>query len=106
MTAFLQPSSQRLDRWLEHNPNRFERYLTAHPEVADHYDQRTLLGDRVREALVAAVDAPLDLAERLRGRFKADHDTSISAVGLDLLGLGLATVQSFLEPDPSNDALH
>ena len=35
MIAFLHPSSQRLDRWLEHNPSRFERYITTYPEIAD-----------------------------------------------------------------------
>ena len=103
MTAFLRPSTQRLDRWLEHNPSRFERYISSHPEVADRYDETNPLDDRGREALMAAVDAPFGLAARLRGRLSEAHDTSVSAVGLDLVGLGFAALQTFLEPDPTDD---
>lgn len=106
MTAFLQPSTQRLDRWLEHNPSRFERYLASHPEVADRYDERNALGERAREALAAAVDAPLDLAARLRSRLSDAHDTSFAAVGLDLIGLGFAAAQILIEPDPLDDQHH
>ena len=37
MKPFLQPSVERLDRWLDQNPTRFERYLAAHPEVGGHH---------------------------------------------------------------------
>ena len=103
MTAFSQPSPQRLDRWLEHNPSRFERYLAAHPDVADLYENRDPLGARAREALAAAVEVPFGLAARLRDRLSDEHDTSFGAVGLDLLGLGLATAQMFIEPEPPED---
>ena len=103
MNTFLQPSAARLDRWLDQNPSRFERYLAAHPEVADRYEHSHELGDRARNALAAAVDAPIDLAARLRARLADDNDTSFAAVGLDLMGLGFAAARTLLNADPAVD---
>lgn len=104
MKPFLQPSVERLDRWLDQNPTRFERYLAAHPEVADRYEHSHELGDRARNALAAAVDAPIDLAARLRARLADANDTSFAAVGLDLMGLGLAAARTLLDAGPPVDA--
>ena len=103
MIPFLHPSPQRLDRWLVRNPSRFERYLGAHPQVADRYEQAHPLSEGARAALAAAVEVPFDLQGRLRARLAAERDTSLSAVGLDLLGLGFAALQTFVEPAPPDE---
>ena len=97
----LSPSTiRRLDHWLETDPDRFERYLRKHPEVADVYENMNTLSDHVRSAFTDAVHAPLDLAERLFDRTGERSDTSDSAVVLDLFGVGFATLKTlFLGPE-------
>lgn len=100
MIAFPNPSAKRLNRWLDEKPDRFSRYLASHPDVADRYDTETQLRPAVRDALARAVDAPLDLAARLRERLIVDDDTSPASVAVDLLGLGFATAKTLLDPRP------
>ncbi len=97
----LSPSTiKRLDRWLETDPDRFERYLRKHPEVADVYENMNTLSDHVRSAFTSAVNAPIDLAERLFDRSAEQSDTSEGAVMLDLFGVGFATLKTlFLDPE-------
>jgi anti-sigma factor RsiW len=93
MTTLSVSQRDRLDRWLETDPDRFERYLRDHPEVAEVYEQLHQLSDSVRTGLAAVVAAPADLALRLWDRSAERTDTSAAAVTLDLLGLGLRTAQ-------------
>lgn len=104
MIAFPNPSTKRLDRWLDEKPERFSRYLASHPEVADRYESTTQLRPAVRDALVRAVDVPLDLAARLRARLVIDDDTATASVAFDLLGLGFATAKTLMDPgtDPTD----
>ena len=100
MIAFPRPSAARLDRWLTEKPDSFERYLTAHPEVADAYEASTALGDAAKRVLVSALEVPLDFAARMRSRVNGLDDTSAAAVTLDLLGLGVASALELIEPPP------
>ncbi len=54
-----------LQRWLDKDPGRLERYLARHPEAADALDRATELAGDVRDALASAVSVPTGLAERL-----------------------------------------
>jgi hypothetical protein len=100
--ALRRPSMRRLEYWLDHKPERFERYLAAHPEIADRFEEANPLRDRLpafREALDAAVTAPLDLAARLRDRLLEERtETSALAVLLDLGGVGPATLALLAGP--------
>ena len=98
MNVFVNASPAKLDRWLERDPDRFARYLAAHPEIADRYDDLTRLGNETKDALVAALDVPFDLAARLRTRLAASDDTSPTAVVFDLVGLGVATIRELADP--------
>lgn len=93
MTTLSLQQRQRLDRWLDTDPDRFERYLEQHPEIADIYEQALQLPDSIRAGLASAMAVPVDLATRLWDRSAERADTGVAAVALDLLGLGLATAQ-------------
>ena len=88
----LSPSTiRRLDRWLETDPDRFERYLIRHPEVADVYENLHTLSDQVRSTLSDAVSVPVGLASRLWDRTAERTGTDERAVALDLFGVGFDT---------------
>lgn len=96
MTTLSAYNQARLDRWLVHDPDRFERYLAAHPEVADFYENLNGLGDTIKTALSEAVDVPVDFLSRLWDRTTEQRDTGAAAVALDLLGLGVRTANVVL----------
>lgn len=98
MIAF-SPSAGQLERWLVDNPAKFERAIARRPELADLIDASTALGDNVRSAMESLVEAPIDIAARMRERFSSFGDTAPSAVVLDLMGLGLATSNALLGDD-------
>jgi anti-sigma factor RsiW len=86
--------------WLDSDTDRFERYITKHPEAADRVEELLALGDDVRDALRAAlataVAAPIDLVERIAANLNVNSDTAPSSVIMDLFGVGLETVQLWL----------
>lgn len=69
MGAALNPQLEaKLLNWLDHDPDRFERYLAAHPEITDRVEELTLVssfGETFRTALGLAFEVPLDLAQRM-----------------------------------------
>jgi hypothetical protein len=83
----------KLDFWLEHDPDRFERYLRDHPEIESIYEHVNEIGDNVRSALSAAVEAPASLMTFLWDRSAEASDTGAAAVMLDLFGLGPDTAR-------------
>jgi hypothetical protein len=93
----------RLLDWLENDTDRFEKYITKHPEVADRVEQLldggAVLAGRLSEALSAAVAAPLDLAERLTASIGKDRSTDAASVALDLFGVGAQTLNVLLFPE-------
>ena len=102
--AALNPKLEaKLLNWLDHDPDRFERYLAAHPEVTDRVDELTLVssfGETFRSALGLAIEVPLDLAQRMATKLSAKNSgTDAMSVLLDLMGVGSATLQVFLDPD-------
>ncbi len=98
----LSPSTvERLDRWLETDPDRFERYLRSHPEVGDFYENLHGLSTAVKSALADAVSAPFDLAARFWDRAAEKTDTEASAVVLDLFGVGIGTLWALFDGDIS-----
>ncbi len=99
MIAFSQPTTGQLERWLVDNPARFERAIARRPELADLIDATTELGDTVKSAIEGLVEAPVDIAARMRECFAAFGDTSPSAVVLDLMGLGFATSNALFGDD-------
>jgi hypothetical protein len=102
------PTSKRLDYWLDNKPAKFERYLAAHPEVADRFEAANPLAglaENVRDTLSAAIAAPIDLAARLRERLLSERDdTSPLAVALDLGTLGAATLSMLAGPLMETDS--
>jgi hypothetical protein len=94
----LSPSTiRRLDRWLESDPDRFERYLIKHPEVADFYENMHTLSDQVRSVLSEAVNVPVDLAARLWNRTTERSGTDENSVALDLFGVGFDTFRTLFD---------
>ena len=93
----------KLLKWLDHDPGRFERYITAHPEIADRIDELTSLRaatESVRSALMHALEVPVGLAERMAAKLSVpDASTDPASVIVDLLGLGAATMQVLLDPE-------
>ncbi len=94
MTALTFDRQKKLDFWLENDPDRFEKYLIAHPEVGEAYESLHTLSASVRSALAEAVDVPVDLVARLLDRTAERSDTGAFAVSLDMLGLGLSTAMA------------
>jgi hypothetical protein len=86
-------SVARLERWLETDPDRLERYLGRHPEAADLLDAATALPARVRVALVEALEIPEGLAARLLAGVAGQGDAGLGTTVLDLFGSGLATLR-------------
>lgn len=102
--ATLNPKLEaKLLSWLDHDPDRFERYVAAHPEVTDRVDELTRgasFGETFRVALEQALEVPLDLAQRMATSLSAKNSgTDAMSVLLDLMGVGSATLQVFLDPD-------
>ena len=91
MTALTFDRQKKLDFWLEHDPDRFEKYLIAHPEIADAYESLHTLSTSVRSALAEAVEVPIDLVARLLDRTAERSDTGAVAVSLDMLSVGFTT---------------
>jgi hypothetical protein len=91
MTTLTLDRQKKLDFWLEHDPERFEKYLIAHPEVGDAYESLHSLSDTVRATLAEAVEVPLDMVARLLDRTAERSDTGAFAVSLDMLGVGFTT---------------
>jgi hypothetical protein len=91
MTALTFDRQKKLDFWLEHDPDRFEKYLIAHPEVGEAYESLHTLSATVRSALSEAVDVPIDLVARLLDRTAERSDTGAFAVSLDMLSVGFTT---------------
>ena len=96
MTALSLSRQTKLDFWLENDPAKFEKYLIAHPEIADAYESLHSLNATIREALQEAVAVPVDFVARLWDRTAERDDTGAFAVSLDILGLGLATAKTLL----------
>ena len=97
---------RRLDRWLETDPDRFERYLRKHPEVADVYENLNALSDNVRGTLNQAVAVPLDFAQRMLDRSTERSATDPNTVSLDLFTVGILTFRTLFEPNPSRPGDH
>jgi hypothetical protein len=106
--AFSRPSPQRLERLLLDNPEKFERYLTRFPELADHFEATNPLkglSAKGREAFDVALDSalavPNDLALRLRQQItSAQRETSSLAVLLDVAGVGVSTLSNLINDEP------
>jgi hypothetical protein len=94
MTTLTFDRKKKLDFWLENDPDRFEKYLIAHPEVGEAYESLHTLSTTVRSALAEAVDAPIDLVARLLDRTAERSDTGAFAVSLDMLGVGFTTAMA------------
>ena len=94
MTALTVDRQKKLDFWLEHDPDKFEKYLIAHPDIAEAYESLHTLSATVRAALSEAVDVPIDLVARLLDRTAERSDTGAFAVSLDMLGVGFTTALS------------
>jgi hypothetical protein len=94
MTALTFDRQKKLDLWLENDPDRFEKYLIAHPEVAEAYESLNSLSVTVRSALSEAVEVPIDLVARLLDRTSERSDTGAFAVSLDMLGVGFSTAMA------------
>ena len=105
--TFRQPSTQRLERWLDTKPAKFERYLSAHPEIEAEFESANPLAnvmDSVREAMGSALAAPLDLAARIRERLTDEgRETSPLAVVIDLAGVGPSTLRLLAGPVIDHD---
>ena len=100
MTALTFDRQKKLDFWLENDPDRFEKYLIAHPEVGDAYESLHNLTDTMRAALSEAVEVPIDLVARLLDRTAERSDTGALAVSLDMLGVGFSTAMAlFFQAD-------
>lgn len=106
--ALPRPSEKRLNKLLMTNPEKFERYLIAYPDIADTFEATNPLsgmGVSVRRAFDAALDVPNDLAVRLRARMtQAQSETSTLAIVLDLAGVGIATLGVLADEDPLSPA--
>jgi hypothetical protein len=93
----------RLLDWLENDTDRFEKYITKHPDVADRIEQLldggAVLAARLNEALSVAVAAPLDLAERLTASIGRDRSTDAASVALDLFSIGAQTFNLLISPE-------
>ena len=100
MIALPSSTIRRLDRWLETDPDRFERYLRKHPEVADVYENLNNLSDQVRSVLSEAVAVPVDFATRMLQRNTGRSDTDERSVALDLFGVGFETFMTLLDDSP------
>ncbi len=102
MNLTLTPLDKRLLGWLDTDVPRFERYITAHPEVADRIDQLLALGDDVQRLLSGALDdllaVPQGLVDRLSSTIVGTGDTSSSNVAMDLFGIGGQTISVWLNP--------
>ena len=100
--TFRQPSTRRLERWLDTKPAKFERYLIAHPEIEADFESASPLAavmDSAREAMGNALAAPLDFAARIRERLTDDsRETSTLAVVIDLAGVGPSTLRLLAGP--------
>ncbi len=94
-----QPSAERLEEWLDHDPKRFEKHLTAHPEVGDAMDDLFALPLSAKALLSQSIAAPVDLVARLRSRLNDDRPDA-STLAIDLLGLGPATIMLMLDDAP------
>ena len=100
MTALTFDRQKKLDFWLENDPDRFEKYLIAHPEIGDAYESLHNLTDTMRAALSEAVEVPIDLVARLLDRTAERSDTGALAVSLDMLGVGFSTAMAlFFQAD-------
>jgi hypothetical protein len=86
--------------WLDNDQSRFEKYITAHPEAADRIDQLLDFGADaqrlLREALSESLVGPVGLFERLTEKVVPGSDTEPSSVVLDIFGVGIATVNTWL----------
>ena len=95
-------SDARLERLLEHDPERFEKLLSNDPSIADRFEGRRILSASAVEVLRDAFAPPADLATRLNARLTSAFDSpSARATAFDLLGLGLATVRELTRDDPA-----
>lgn len=95
-------SGARLERILEHHPERFEKLLAGDPSIADRFEGGRLLSASAVDVLRDAFAPPADLAERLNARLASAFDSpSARATAFDLLGLGLATVRELTRDDPA-----
>ena len=105
MNLTLTPLDKRLLAWLDTDVPRFERYITAHPEVADRIDQLLALGDDVQRLLNGALEdvlaVPLGFVDRLSGAIVGSGDTSSANVAMDLFGIGGQTISMWLNPEPT-----
>jgi hypothetical protein len=100
MTALTFDRQKKLDFWLENDPDKFEKYLIAHPEIGDAYESLHNLSSTVRAALSEAVEVPVDLVARLLDRTAERSDTGAFAVSLDMLGVGFSTAMTlFFDAD-------
>ena len=102
MNLTLTPLDKRLLAWLDTDVPRFERYITAHPEVADRIEQLLALGDDVQRLLNGALEdvlaVPLGFVDRLSGAMVGTGDTSSANVAMDLFGIGGQTISMWLNP--------
>ncbi len=93
----------KLLHWLEHDTDRFEKYITAHPEIADRIESlldTSHVRERFSEVFAEAVSVPMGLAERLTASIGRDRSTDASSVVLDVLGVGARTFGWFLSDNP------
>lgn len=102
--VFTRPSAQKLHQLLNDNPVKFERYLARFPDLAEQFETANPLNhltDFAHRVLDNAFAVPNDLAARLRKNlFEAATETSAFAVGLDLFGVGVATVATLIDDAP------
>jgi hypothetical protein len=100
MTTLSISKIRQLDHWLETDPDRFERYLRKHPEIADIYENLNTLSDQVRSVLNDAMSIPADFATRILDRTAERSATDESSVAMDLFGVGIATLANLFDTSP------
>jgi hypothetical protein len=96
----LTSTDKRLLRWLDTDQDRFERYITAHPEAGDRIDQILALSEDVQRLLSGALDdilaVPTGLIDRLTSALHGS-DLGAGTVAMDLLGIGTDTIATWFD---------
>jgi hypothetical protein len=86
-------------QWLDHQPDRLEKYLSAHPDALDRLDELTTLSDEDGDRLGRAVAPPADLSARMVEGLRTDPSAAQTAsIVFELFALPWRTASFLVDP--------